>query len=153
MSTNRVAGLIDVWNEYKDNPTPEQAKILADNFGYMLSQVSKLTFNSYQEEALRTRAFRRQNAIDYCSAKLSVEAGEVLEVLIERHRDEDDGRLTEVRIEKAIEEIGDCLWYAAVLAYELGVPFEEVARRNFIKLSERANKGNIKKKGLKHEGK
>lgn len=153
MSTNRVAGLIDIWTEYQSKPTPELAKALADNFGYMLTQVSKIDFNEYQEQALTTREFRRQDAIDYCAAKLSVEAGEVLEVIVERLRDEKDGRLTQTRIDKAIEEIGDCLWYAAVLSYELGVSFEEVARRNFAKLVARSEKDNIKKRGMKHEGK
>lgn len=48
-------------------------------------------------------------------------------------------KIHEIELDKAnlIEEMGDCMWYLALLCNELGVNFEEVWRKNIAKLKAR----------------
>jgi len=46
--------------------------------------------------------------------------------------------------DKLILEMGDVLWYYALLAYLIDVPLEEIMRRNVVKLMERDGKGGEK---------
>ena len=40
-------------------------------------------------------------------------------------------------------EIGDCLWYIAVLASDIGVKLSDIESNNLIKLEKRKDKGTI----------
>jgi len=46
-----------------------------------------------------------------------------------------------------LDELGDTLWFAAALAYELGTTLEDVAKSNLAKLAARAEKGTIRGDG------
>lgn len=41
------------------------------------------------------------------------------------------------------DELGDTLWYVAVLADHFGLPFEDIAERNIRKLADRQQRGAI----------
>jgi NTP pyrophosphatase (non-canonical NTP hydrolase) len=45
--------------------------------------------------------------------------------------------------QELVKEIGDVLWYLAVLAQHLGYDFEEVGKRNIAKLRDRQKRNKI----------
>ena len=107
-----------------------------------------MTFDDYQQQALTTA---HPNAKELMGQTISVmgiagEAGEVLEkwkkILVYK-----DGVVSEDDIKNIKEELGDVLWYVAVLADSLGVTFEEVARLNIEKLRDRQKRNVIKGAG------
>lgn len=71
------------------------------------------------------------------AAGVSDEAGEVLGKYKKAIRDSDE-RLDDSEI---IDELGDVLWYVALLADELDTDLGAVARRNLDKLNDRQTRG------------
>ena len=100
-------------------------------------------FNQYQKHALETAVYPNigQNII-YPALGLTGEAGEVSELIKKMIRD-DGGQLTEQRREKLLKELGDVLWYVAVVAHEAGLMLGDVAQVNLDKLSRRKEGGKI----------
>jgi len=100
-------------------------------------------FNQYQKHALETAMYPNigQNII-YPALGLTGEAGEVSELIKKMIRD-DGGQLTEQRREKLLKELGDVLWYVAVVAHEAGLMLGDVAQVNLDKLSRRKSEGKI----------
>ena len=103
--------------------------------------------NDYQTAARRTAM---GNSLDHFVHGLTEEAGEVAGVMKRFHRGDDKYRevkadfggpkvrLTPFAKEKLLDEIGDVLWYIAMIADELETPLEDVAQRNIKKLADRA---------------
>lgn len=58
-----------------------------------------------------------------------------------------DSELTEQRKQQLTDELGDCLYYLAAVAFELGVSFSELAALNLDKLRSRAARGVLKGDG------
>ncbi len=111
-----------------------------------------MTFDEYQKLAARTDIMgdgSARNAHDPAYiAKilgLSGEAGEVSEKYKKIIRDK-GGVINQADKDEIIKELGDVLWYVAILARYLGVNFEEIASRNIDKLSSRHKRGAIKGK-------
>jgi len=103
-----------------------------------------MTLNEYQKEALVTALFSGNELKDLSHWVLGVtgEAGEIAEKVKKIIRDK-DGRLdAEAKIELG-KEIGDVLWYLAVLAEHLGVKFDDIAEGNIAKLRSRQARGVI----------
>lgn len=111
--------------------------------------------NDYQTAARRTAM---GNSLDHFVMGLAEEAGEVAGVMKRFHRGDEKysqiivGSYTATGLspsakEKLIDEIGDTLWYIAMIADELEVPLEEVAQRNINKLADRAARKVIKGSG------
>ena len=100
-------------------------------------------FNQYQKRALETAMYPNigQNII-YPALGLTGEAGEVSELIKKMIRD-DGGTLTEQRREKLLKELGDVLWYVAVVAHEAGLMLGDVAQVNLDKLARRKEEGKI----------
>jgi len=103
-----------------------------------------MNFNKYQEEAKRTAVYNLP--IIYPTIGLSGEAGEVAEKVKKMIRD-DNGILTLERRELIIKELGDVLWYLAMVAHDIGATLDEVALKNLEKLSTRKEKDMIKGDG------
>lgn len=80
--------------------------------------------------------------IVYCALGLTGESGEVADDLKKAYRN--DGEVTLERRQKLIEELGDVLWYAALLATELNTTLEFVAEGNLAKLAKRKKKDELK---------
>lgn len=96
-----------------------------------------MTFNEYQELALRTaskEAFERPilNAI----LGLSGESGECADI-VKKH--EFQGH--ELDLNKLKDEASDIMWYIALLAEGLGVTIEDIAVHNVEKLKKRYPEG------------
>ena len=102
----------------------------------------------YQKEALKTALFPDVGGISwiYPAMGLAGEAGEVSEKLKKVIRDF-NGELTAERREEVKKELGDVLWYTAVLSHKLGIDLEDVAWGNIKKLRSRQERNVIKGEG------
>ena len=102
----------------------------------------------YQKVALSTAIYPREQAIIYPTLGLTGEAGEVANKVKKIIRDgsnkNDNSMVSEIK-----SEIGDCLWYIAVLADDIGCKLSDIANTNLIKLANRKEKGTIRGSGDK----
>lgn len=107
-----------------------------------------MTLDEYQKQAKTFEIMDRSNeqllASDpaYVAKILGLvgEAGEVAEKYKKIIRDR-DGVVTKEDAQEMTKELGDVLWYIALLAEYLGVAFEDVAKANLDKLSSRKSRG------------
>ncbi len=106
-----------------------------------------MQFNDYQAQALKTAIYPdRGNNILYPTLGLCGEAGEVAELIKKMVRD-DEGVMTPERKTKLERELGDVLWYVAVVAHEAGLSLDQIAQANIEKLSARKELGLIQGSG------
>jgi NTP pyrophosphatase (non-canonical NTP hydrolase) len=111
-----------------------------------------MNFNDYQSKAVTTARFDDSVAIPYLTLGLSNEAGEVAGKVKKFLRGDekyvDEFGVPTPEFYNAIDgELGDVLWYLAVLCDYLGLSLEEVAEHNISKLFSRAERGVIKGDG------
>ena len=99
-----------------------------------------MNMNDYQMSASRTAVYPSGRGLEYCVLGLASEAGEVAGKLKKAIRDE-DGVISDERKEVLISELGDVLWYVAMVALELDVPLASVAESNLGKLGDRSTRG------------
>jgi NTP pyrophosphatase (non-canonical NTP hydrolase) len=97
-----------------------------------------MTLNEYQTEALMTALWSGDEMKDLAHWVLGVtgESGEIAEKVKKIIRDF-DGKLSEDAKKELMKEIGDVMWYLAVLSENLGYTFEEVGKKNITKLRDR----------------
>jgi NTP pyrophosphatase (non-canonical NTP hydrolase) len=108
--------------------------------------VAPMTLDEYQRGALRTAVFPDRVRVLYPALKLAGEAGEVAEKLGKLMRDEGwapGEAFTSAQREALTQELGDVLWYVAVLARDLGVELGALAAANLEKLASRQARGVI----------
>lgn len=103
-----------------------------------------MTFDEYQEAASKTALYPEVGtgsvmALAYTGLGLS-EVGEVQNKIKKVIRD-DGGVVTEEKKREIAKELGDVLWYCAMLARELGVPLQSIAAQNIEKLQSRQQRG------------
>jgi NTP pyrophosphatase (non-canonical NTP hydrolase) len=107
-----------------------------------------LGLDAYQEGALGTALFPDiggERCI-YPALGLANEAGEVLGKIKKLYRD-GDGRVTPEFRRVVKKELGDVLWYVAVLADAFDLRISEVAEANLEKLADRADRDAIRGSG------
>lgn len=99
----------------------------------------------YQRRAGLTAIFPPEVAMEYLTLGLVGEAGEVANKVKKLMRGDYEGDpLAAVKAHGLIvQELGDILWYVAILAEELDTPLSVVAVSNLLKLSQRHNKNLI----------
>ena len=100
-----------------------------------------MNFNEYQEMAKSTAIYDKKHQILYPALGLAGEAGEVANKVKKLIRDGYE-KNKDYRKEVAAE-IGDVLWYCAVLADDIGCDLETIANNNIIKLNDRLARGVI----------
>ena len=107
-----------------------------------------MTFDEYQKKALTTAINVDNGILDLChwALGLSGESGEIAEKVKKIIRDQGQ-ELNEETRQLLAKEMGDVLWYLAVLADHLNIPFDEVAERNIAKLQDRLKRDVIKGSG------
>ncbi|MDN5327571.1 MAG: hypothetical protein PWP03_209 [Candidatus Woesearchaeota archaeon] len=107
-----------------------------------------MDFDEYQKKALETdlRTSINGNYLIYPLLGLSDEVGEVMGKFKKLYRDR-DGKLDDEYKNEIVKELGDVLWYLAVLCDRLNVKLSEVAIKNIEKLSSRNSRGKIKGNG------
>lgn len=93
----------------------------------------------YQKVAKSTAIYPREQAIIYPSLGLTGEAGEVANKVKKIIRDGQNKNT----IQEISNEIGDVLWYVALLADDIGCKLSDIANDNLIKLANRKKNGTI----------
>ena len=101
-----------------------------------------LTMNAYQQQAAKTAIYPLDKADQYLIAGLAGEVGELASIFAKHWRGDGD-----LNHDHAAAELGDILWFVAILAGELGYSLSEVAENNLDKLADRANRGKLKGNG------
>ena len=103
-----------------------------------------MNFDEYQKQAATTALFTGDDFMDLLHWTLGVggEAGEITEKIKKIVRDK-HGKLDPSDKEDLMKEVGDVLWYLAVLSQHLGYDFSEVAQANLDKLQSRQARGKI----------
>jgi NTP pyrophosphatase (non-canonical NTP hydrolase) len=102
-----------------------------------------MNLNDYQLTALDTAMYPHKGCnFTYPALGLAGEAGEVADKLKKVIRD-NNGDLTQGVRDAVAKEIGDVLWYVAVLAYEMGYDLSDIAQMNVDKLASRKERGVI----------
>lgn len=97
-----------------------------------------MTLNEYQKAALVTALRSNDELKDLAHWVLGVtgEAGEIAEKVKKVIRDK-DGKLSAEDRPELLKEIGDVMWYLAVLANHLGSDLETIGQQNIAKLQSR----------------
>jgi NTP pyrophosphatase (non-canonical NTP hydrolase) len=96
----------------------------------------------YQKVAKTTAIYPREQAIIYPTLGLTGEAGEVANKVKKIIRDGSDSK-DERLVSEIKSEIGDCLWYIAVLASDFDIKLSDIASSNLEKLANRKKNGTI----------
>ena len=100
--------------------------------------MSTITAAEYQSKAKTTAIFPKENALEYLALGLSSETGEVAGKIKKIIRDK-----TELNKDDLRDEIGDVLWYCAMLAEELKLNLGMIMENNLDKLNSRKKRGVI----------
>lgn len=107
-----------------------------------------MNFDEYQKIALTTAVINPDPLMDKTIWAMGVagEAGEVVEKWkkIVAYK---DGKVSKEDLAELKKELGDVVWYIAVLAHSLGLSLEEVMQLNVDKLASRKKRGVIKGQG------
>lgn len=108
----------------------------------------EVTFDEYQQRALTTVLSTGDDFQDLLHFILGVngEAGEIAEKIKKIIRDK-HGEVSDEDKTALAKEIGDVLWYLAVLAQQLGASLDEVAQQNLDKLQSRQSRGKLQGSG------
>lgn len=102
-----------------------------------------MDFNTYQQKARETAIYPNMGSeFTYPALGLVGEAGEIANKLKKVIRD-NSGVLTDEVRGSVGSEIGDCLWYIAQLATEMGYDLDTLAQNNVNKLASRKERGVI----------
>ena len=96
----------------------------------------------YQQVAKTTAIYPREQAIIYPTLGLTGEAGEVANKVKKIIRDGSNKNNPDM-VQEISSEIGDCLWYIALLADDIGCKLSDIANANLEKLANRKKKGTI----------
>jgi len=97
-----------------------------------------MTFDEYQKQALTTAIINPDPLMDKTiwAMGISGEAGEVLEKWkkIVAYK---DGKISDEDRQAIKKELGDVVWYVALLAHSLDLSFEDIMELNLEKLADR----------------
>ena len=104
-------------------------------------------FDLYQDAAESTAVYPdKGDNIYYPALGLAGEAGEVCEKIKKIMRDQ-KGHFTEDNVEQISKELGDVLWYVAMVAVEFNIALSSIAEDNLAKLQDRVDRGVLKGSG------
>jgi NTP pyrophosphatase (non-canonical NTP hydrolase) len=107
-----------------------------------------MTFDEYQKRALTTAIYNPDPLMDKTIWVMGVagEAGEILEKWkkIVAYK---DGVVSDEDKAELGKELGDVVWYIAVLSEQLGLSFDDIMQKNLDKLMSRKERGAIKGAG------
>jgi NTP pyrophosphatase (non-canonical NTP hydrolase) len=111
-----------------------------------------MNLDEYQRSALKTwdggpdgpdnrSLFQRMHPRVYLALGVAGEAGELVDKIKKIQRDQS------IPTSEIVAELGDVLWYVAVMAEECGYSLAEVAHANLNKLADRQARGVIRSEG------
>jgi NTP pyrophosphatase (non-canonical NTP hydrolase) len=101
-----------------------------------------MDLNRYQQAARRTAIYAEEHRVIYPALGLASEAGEVAGKIKKVLRDQ-RGDFAQAPLEAIKDELGDVLWYVAVLAADLGLSLDDIAAANLGKLASRKGRGRL----------
>lgn len=101
-----------------------------------------MDLNDYQKAARRTAIYAEHHRVIYPALGLASEAGEVAGKIKKVLRDQ-GGDFAQAPTDALKDELGDVLWYVAVLAGDLGLSLDDVAAANLAKLGSRRDRGKL----------
>jgi len=110
------------------------------NENHKYKRISDL--DMYQQVAKTTAIYPREQAIIYPTLGLTGEAGEVANKVKKIIRD-GTNKNDEGLVQDLSAEIGDCLWYIAVLADDFNIKLSDIANTNIEKLANRKKNNTI----------
>jgi NTP pyrophosphatase (non-canonical NTP hydrolase) len=106
-----------------------------------------MTAELYEAQAGETAIFPKEKALEYLALGLTSEAGEVAGKVKKLIRDGEDVEGFEMKKIAISHEIGDVLWYCAMMAKEVGVPLADIMQENLDKLHSRKTRGTLQGSG------
>jgi NTP pyrophosphatase (non-canonical NTP hydrolase) len=106
-----------------------------------------ITPDLYESMAGETAIFPEHKALEYLALGLTSEAGEVAGKVKKLIRDGEDKEGFELKKIAISHEIGDVLWYCAMMAQEVGVPLNDILQENLRKLHSRKERGTLSGSG------
>jgi NTP pyrophosphatase (non-canonical NTP hydrolase) len=121
----------------------EARKFMHDNLG--IAEV--MTADFYEARAGQTAIFPKDKALEYLALGMTSEAGEVAGKVKKLIRDGEDVEGFELKKIAIASEIGDVLWYCAMMAKEVGVPLNTIMQENLRKLHSRKERGTLQGSG------
>lgn len=105
--------------------------------------MSSITATEYQRRAAETAIFPKNKALEYLTLGLVGEAGEIANKAKKLIRDGADVEGYNDKLNQIASELGDVLWYTAMLANELNANLGRVMEVNLDKLADRKARGVI----------
>ena len=106
-----------------------------------------ITPDLYENLAGQTAIFPEEKALEYLALGMTSEAGEVAGKVKKLIRDGEDVEGFEIKKLAIASEIGDVLWYCAMMAKEVGVPLNDIMKENLKKLHSRKERGTLSGSG------
>ena len=106
-----------------------------------------ITPDLYENLAGQTAIFPEDKALEYLALGMTSEAGEVAGKVKKLIRDGEDVEGFELKKIAIASEIGDVLWYCAMMAKEVGVPLNDIMKENLKKLHGRKERGTLQGSG------
>ena len=105
--------------------------------------MSTITATEYQQKASETAIFPKQKALEYITLGLTGEAGEIANKVKKLIRDGADKETLEQKKIEIGYELGDVLWYCAMLAREVDINLGHMMEKNIEKLHSRKERGTL----------
>lgn len=101
-----------------------------------------MTLDDYQQKAIVTNLKNNDPVLELMQQVLGLgdEAGEVQAIFKKWLRD-DKADFEKLNVTSLKKELGDVLWYIAVVAHDLGLSLEDIAQANVDKLADRQKRG------------
>lgn len=101
-----------------------------------------MNFNDYQQQAITTNLGKSDQLKELMQQVLGLgdEAGEVLAIFKKWIRD-GDADISKLDTTNVAKELGDILWYIAVVAHDLNISLDSIAEANIEKLRSRKERG------------
>jgi NTP pyrophosphatase (non-canonical NTP hydrolase) len=114
----------------------------------------KETFKHYQAQAKTTAIYDKEVALEYLSAGIAGEVGELTSIIAKQLRKGNYSRgpggtqnYYRYPIADVKHELGDVLWFVSQIATTFGIDLAEVANANIDKLTSRKERGVIEGSG------
>jgi len=107
-----------------------------------------MELNEYQKKALTTALYPEKYKIIYPAMGLGNETGEVMGKVKKWLRGDDgEGAVSDERKEMLKGELGDVLWYLSILAHDLDLSLDNIAKAKIDKLQSRKERNALKGDG------
>ena len=109
--------------------------------------VEVMTAELYEYQASKTAIFPKEKALEYLALGLTSEAGEVAGKVKKLIREGEEVEGSDMKKIAIASEVGDVLWYCALMAKEVGIPLNTIMQMNLEKLHSRKERGTLKGSG------